>query len=62
MNRPRTQTAPRASDGRATPEGADLQHGILLAWALLVVLVFLLQPSTTDVLASLLLPLLGGGD
>lgn len=44
------------------PSGREeLVKGLLLAWALLVTIVFFLQPSTTDVLVSFIFSLLGGG-
>ncbi len=56
----------RAKTPRPEPQAAptgreELWHGLLLAWALLVVVTFFLQPSTTDVLVTFLVSLAGGG-
>jgi hypothetical protein len=53
-------TPPPPGDARP-PEREDLLRGVLLAWALLVTILFFLQPSTTDALVSFVFSLLGGG-
>lgn len=58
-HRPPRGTPPRSERGeRLTATRAEI---LLLAWAFLVVVTFLIQPSTTDVVLASLFLILGGG-
>ncbi len=54
-------TTPRKTPTTAPPEPLSPLRAALILWALLIVLLFMIQPSTSEILYIAVLELTGGG-